>query len=428
MDVTQNLLTGLIGLILINLVLTAAKAGCLNARYEKLLLEVDREPRAARLALSLLKDREKLVFYIYASHVLLRVLIAGVLAAYLFQRMPDAGLWWVLLALAGLAVLVALVEQGIERQVLFAPEQWTIRLAGFTRLWTAVSGLLLYLPYQAFRLITSGAGRLYRVTEEELNIILDAGQREGVIEVDEREMINSIFQFRDTLAREVMIPRIDLLSLQADTGLVEAIDAMLESGFSRVPVYEDTVDNVLGVLYIKDLLRLFREGRVEETVRHHLRWPYFVPETKKVGELLAEMQNERMHIAIVVDEYGGVAGIVTLEDIVEEIVGEIQDEYDSAEEQVFQKIDENEYVFLGKVDLNDFNEIMGTGLSKNEADTLGGMLYSRFGGVPKVGEMVETDDILMTVEQVTGRRIRKVRVRRQDGRPPAQASEPNAQP
>jgi len=209
-----------------------------------------------------------------------------------------------------------------------------------------------------------------------------------------------------------MVPRIDIFALNVRTPILEAVDALLKSGFSRVPVYDETIDNVLGLLYAKDLLRVWREGNQVSSLRSLLRPAYFIPEAKKITELLAEMQAQRVHMAIVVDEYGGVAGLVTLEDIVEEIIGEIQDEYDQAEESLFQQVGEDEYLFHGRIDLDDFNAIMHSHIGEDEADTLGGLIYSRIGRVPKGGESLQADDILLTVEQVIGRRIRKVRAQR----------------
>lgn len=250
------------------------------------------------------------------------------------------------------------------------------------------------------------------VTETELMTLVEAGQEEGLLEQGERRMIVSIFKLGDTLAREIMVPRIDLLALDVDTPLTQAVDALLESGFSRVPVFQETVDNILGLLYTKDLLRILREGNQIDSLKDLLRRAYFVPEAKKVDELLAEMQAHRIHMAIVVDEYGGVAGLVTLEDIVEEIVGEIHDEYDQAEETLYQQVNESEYIFQGRVDLDDFNEIMESNIPRQEADTLAGFIYSRIGRVPVGGENVQVDNLELTVEQVSGRRIRKVRAQR----------------
>jgi CBS domain containing-hemolysin-like protein len=209
-----------------------------------------------------------------------------------------------------------------------------------------------------------------------------------------------------------MVPRIDILALEVDTPLLQAVDAFIRSGHSRLPVYQETVDNILGLLYAKDLLRIWREGNQISSLHELLRQAYFVPEAKKVDELFAELQARRVHMAIVVDEYGGVAGLVTLEDIVEEIVGEIQDEYDQAEESPYQAGEAGDFVFQGRIDLDDFNEIMESDLPKTEADTLGGFVYSQIGHVPVVGDALQVENLLLTVEQVTGRRIRKVRARR----------------
>jgi CBS domain containing-hemolysin-like protein len=179
-----------------------------------------------------------------------------------------------------------------------------------------------------------------------------------------------------------------------------------------VPVYEDTIDNIIGLLYAKDMLRskLGDDGSIP--IRKLLRPAYFVPEAKKVDELLSEMQSRRVHMAIVIDEYGGMAGLVTLEDIVEEIFGEIRDEYDQGEELLYQQVGPDEYIFQGRIDLEDFNDIVGTHLTREVADTLGGFIYGEIGRVPVGGESVEVEGWILTVETVSARRIRKVRVRR----------------
>ena len=404
----SNLLFFLLTLLL-DLVLTAAKIGYMNSRFEKLVTTWAYSEARRDRARVLLGDRARLVYSLQTGHVVLRFLLAA-LATFQYLHMVEVvSILALLVLILAVGIVTAVLEQVVEAAVLHDPEKWSIRLAGFTRIFRLLALPVIAIPLLIARLLPAQPNRLFRVSEDELNLILDASEREGVLEVDEREMINSIFLFRDTLVREIMIPRIDLLALNLNTPVVEAIDRMLESGYSRVPVFKDHIDNIAGVLYIKDLLRLFRENRSPEDLTEILRPAYFVPETKKVGELLTEMQTERNHIAIVVDEYGGVAGLATLEDIVEEIVGEIQDEYDQAEELLFQQVGEHEYVFQAKIDINEFNQVMGTDLPKESADTLGGLLYSWFGRIPRTGETTGTDDILFTIEQVTGRRIRKVR-------------------
>ncbi len=190
------------------------------------------------------------------------------------------------------------------------------------------------------------------VTEDELKTLVDAGQEEGVFEQGERQMIYSVFALGDTLAREIMVPRTDMLALDVKTPLPEAVDALLRAGHSRVPVYEETVDHTLGCYMPKTCCAPGGKTELPASIGELLRPAYFIPEAKKVDELLAEMQSQRIHMAIVVDEYGGVAGLVTLEDIVEEVLGEIQDEYDQGEEAPYQKLADGSYLFLGRVDLD----------------------------------------------------------------------------
>jgi len=242
---------------------------------------------------------------------------------------------------------------------------------------------------------------------------VEVGESAGGLEKGERQMIYSIFHFGDTLCREIMVPRIDILALEADSGVTESIQALTLSGHSRVPVYDDTIDNVVGLLYAKDLLRTQLDETPPESIRPFLRPAYFVPESKKVDELLREMQARSIHMAIVVDEYGGMAGLVTMEDIVEEIVGEIRDEYDQGEEYLYQRVSDDEFLLNGRIGLDDFNEILGTDLVTELADTLGGYIYGTIGRVPTGGEHMRVEDWDLMVEQVSGRRIRKVRAHRQ---------------
>jgi CBS domain containing-hemolysin-like protein len=285
-----------------------------------------------------------------------------------------------------------------------------MRLSSYVRLLNLVFSPMMALP---FLFISSSENNSEgSVTETELISLVEAGQEEGVLEQEEQKMIVSIFRLGDTLVREIMVPRIDVLALDVGTPIDQTMEVLKESGHSRVPVFEDSVDNILGLLYAKDLLGIWREGKREVSLKDHLRQAFFIPEAKKADELLAELQAKRIHMAIVVDEYGGVAGLVTLEDIVEEIVGEIRDEYDQAEELIYQAINDDEYLFQGRIDLDDFNDIMGTELPNSEADTLGGLIYSRIGRVPTAGDHVQIEGLQLTVEQVSGQRIRQVRAQK----------------
>jgi CBS domain containing-hemolysin-like protein len=260
---------------------------------------------------------------------------------------------------------------------------------------------------------TGNAAPMAMVTEEEIKTLVDAGEETGEIEEDEKEMIYSVFEFGETMAREVMVPRVDMLALSVETALPDATDRMIAAGHSRVPVYEGSIDNVVGLLYAKDLLRLHRQGFEQGSLRDLLRPAYFVPEAKKIDELLKELQLRKTHMAVVVDEYGGVAGLITVEDILEELVGELQDEYDFAEEPESQQVGPGEYIFAGRVSLDEVSEVMETALDPELGDTLGGFIYSQLGKVPVAGEQLHVNGLHMEIVDVKGRRIHKVRVRRE---------------
>ncbi|RMF26670.1 MAG: HlyC/CorC family transporter [Chloroflexi bacterium] len=257
-------------------------------------------------------------------------------------------------------------------------------------------------------------GGMAFITEEEIMTLVDAGEEEGTIEEDEAEMIHSVFALSDTIAREIMVPRIDIVALDVHTPLDEAVNTIIEAGHSRIPVYEGTIDNIVGILYAKDLLPLWRDNRRDLPLGQLLREAYFIPESKKVDELLEEMQQQRTHMAIVVDEYGGTAGLVTVEDIVEEIVGEIQDEYDT-EEPLYERVGEGEYIFNARIALDDVGHLLGIEMPTEMGDTLGGFVYGQLGKVPAQGEGFNFGPLRFEVVSVAGRRIRKVRVHRRTG-------------
>lgn len=255
-----------------------------------------------------------------------------------------------------------------------------------------------------------GRTALGTITEEEIKLLVDAGSEGGAIEDEEKEMIYSIFQFGDTLAREVMVPRIDMVALEINTPLREALNTIVEAGHSRIPIYEDSIDHIRGLLYAKDLLALWRDGIQDRPIKELLRPAYFVPESKKAVDLLQDMQQRKVHLAIVVDEYGGTAGLVTLEDLIEEIVGEIRDEYDFNEEEIYQQVGEHEYLVDAGIDLDDFNRLLDADLPTDDSDTLGGYIFSKLGKVPVAGETLTEDTLHMEVLSVDDKRIRKIRV------------------
>ncbi|MEA2432716.1 MAG: magnesium and cobalt exporter, family [Actinomycetota bacterium] len=249
------------------------------------------------------------------------------------------------------------------------------------------------------------------VTEDEIRHLVDVAEEEDEIEEEERELIHSVFEFGDTVVREVMVPRPDMVSLPADAPLDEALKVIIDAGYSRIPLYEGDNDNIVGVLYAKDLLKRVHEGGEDIKAQDLARPPTFVPETKKVAELLREMQDQRVHMAIVVDEYGGTAGLVTIEDLIEEIVGEIVDEYDK-EEPLVEPIDENTIRVDAKMPIDEVNELLNADLPHEEWDTVGGLVFGLTGRVPIPGEMVKFDSLEFITERVVGRRIQKVVIKK----------------
>ncbi len=249
------------------------------------------------------------------------------------------------------------------------------------------------------------------VTEDEIRHMVDVAEEEEEIEEEERELIHSIFEFGDTVVREVMVPRPDMVTLRADSTLQEALEVIVEAGYSRIPIYEGDNDNITGVLYAKDVLKRVHENKGDAKVSSLGRAPTFVPEQKKVAELLREMQDQRVHMSIVVDEYGGTAGLVTIEDLIEEIVGEIVDEYDQ-EEPLVEPIDDSTIRVDAKMPIDEINEIFGVDLPHEEWDTVGGLVFGLTGRVPTVGEKVKLNSLEFRTERVTGRRIQKVVIRK----------------
>jgi putative hemolysin len=248
------------------------------------------------------------------------------------------------------------------------------------------------------------------VTEEEIRMLVNVGQEEGLIDQDESEMINSIFEFDDTLVREVMTPRIDIIAINAAEALDNVIEVIVAVGHSRIPVYDNTVDDIVGVLYAKDLFEpLLGKEEARASIKQLMRPAYYVPESKKVRDLFAELRKEKVHMAIVLDEYGGTAGIVTIEDLIEEIVGDIQDEFDQEEKNI-EVLADGTLLVDARTSIYDINEMLEHDLPDDEFDTIGGLVFHILGRLAHEGQELEIDDLHVTVFKVEGRRIAKLKL------------------
>ena len=255
-------------------------------------------------------------------------------------------------------------------------------------------------------------------TEGEIRAMAEVASEEEAIEQGEKELIHSIFEFGDTVVREVMVPRPDMVAAPVSAVLQEVLDLIVRHGYSRIPIFRETVDDIVGVAYAKDLLRHLHAGKANAELTNIIREPYFVPESKKVSDLLREMQQRRVHIAIVLDEYGSTAGLVTIEDLLEEIVGEIADEYDREEPEI-EPAGENRYRVNGRASIDDVNELLEVELPQDEWDTVAGLMYGLLGSVPTQGETVRYGDLEFMAEKVQGRRIATVLITRLPAEPPA---------
>lgn len=287
------------------------------------------------------------------------------------------------------------------------------------------------LPFKALALIfaplarlvsaaTSGLAQAYGaepipegpiVTPEELRVMVAASEEEGLIEQEERTMIDNVLEFEDISVREIMVPRPDIVALSVTSTVRDALEFFVKEGYSRLPLYRSSLDEISGVLYGKDLFPLLLQEKLDAPLGSLARPAYFVPESKRAADLLQELQLKRVHIAIVVDEYGGTAGLVTIEDLLEEIVGEIQDEYDVEEQKI---VPEGEGAALvdGGVSIDDVNDALNLDLTTEEVDTVGGLVYEKLGRVPIVGDQVTLDHAVLTVVGAAGRRVTLVRVQR----------------
>jgi putative hemolysin len=420
LDDSSTSLSILLALLILDVFITLVYAALQNSRHNELQALANEGKGFAKHALALLDAKSKLTTTYTLSTMFITVGISLVATIwFVFPAINGEGMFSTPLAI-GLVILISfgalligsIVSESIgSAYVMPLLSLFALPFRVLLILLSPITNLLLWVSRLLARIF--GSDRLInKVTEEEIMTLVTAGQEGGTIENEEKEMIFSILQLDETYAREIMVPRIDMQAVEVNNSLREALEIFTQSGFSRLPVYEETIDNILGLLYAKDLLTLWRNGGVEgHTVREFVRSAYFIPETRAADDLLRDLQARNIHMAIVVDEYGGTAGLVTIENIMEEIVGDIRDEYDFDEEIEYIEAGENEYIIDAGMDIDDLNELLGTDISSDDSDTLGGYIFLTLGRVPIVGETMDTEELQMTIRSIDGRRIRKVLVK-----------------
>ncbi len=362
-------------------------------------------PRAAILQ-SYIQERESFLGALALAR-LTGLVLASALGALILAH--SRGIDWYVVVLVVLAsvVLVAVLEALPRFIVTRDPERWGLRmlpLMGAFKFVFGVPAKLLNWPIRAVL-----RQREEDQDEEEMLRLIELEDDEGEIEEDERKMIRGVFGLEETPAREIMTPRTDIVALEADADPREALRLIAERGLSRIPIYEGNLDNIVGVVYVKDLIRYLSADLDLPALREVARKPFFVPESKRIDDLLTDMRKQRLHMAIVVDEYGGTAGLATIEDLLEEIVGEIEDEHDRVEPQVV-KLSDTEAVFDGRVGIDELNEMFHTDIKGEEFDTIGGCVFHLLGRMPAVGDEAATDGVRLKVLAVDGHRVGRVKV------------------
>jgi len=421
-------------LVLLNAFFAMAEIALVSVRKTRIRQLVEEGLPRARTVQKLLEDPTRFLATVQIGVTLVGFFASAVGAVTLavplgdlFKRVPIG-------VIAGnanaIAVIIVTLVIGYLSLVIgeISPKSLALQHAERIALWSAGPLMLLsYLTSPLVKLITWSSNALVKpfggtasfappiLTEEELKMLVEAGEEEGVLEEEEKEMIHSIFEFTDTVARKVMVPRTDIRAVEVNSTIDELLDVIMKAGHSRIPVYEENIDNILGIVHAKDLLRALHENGREVTIRELMRPPYVIPENKKVDELLAEFKRSKIQMAIVVDEYGGTAGLVTVEDLLEEIVGDIMDEYD-VEEPLIEIIDEKTVIVDARTPIDEINEQMDLALPEEEFDTIGGLVFGLFGKQPQQGERIEYDTVDFVVEKTDGRRIEKVKIVKREDR------------
>ena len=398
--------------------LGSAEVGVISVSRSRARLLLSREPEnpRARWLHDVIQERERALGSFAVGRTL--AVVTGLAAAiYLFSQ--EIGFSWeVVVATAGVGFIIVALLQAVPRRLAeTSPEGFGLRLAPTMRHFQAIfrgPAAAFEAPALLARPLTRAAAA-EPVEPEPLELLLEREESGDGIEEDEREMIRGVFEIGETAVREAMVPRPDIVAVEVESSMSGAAETAVQRGVSRMPVYEETIDNVIGVLYAKDILAQHVAGQVsgepDKSVRELMRRPLVVPEAKRVDAMLAQFRRSRVHIAIVLDEYGGTAGLVTMEDLLEEIVGEIEDEYDAGAATVVH-VSENEAWLDGRASIDELRELFEVPIEEGDFDTVAGYVFERLGKIPSVGDTVLVNGLTITVQSMTGHRIAKLRVRR----------------
>ncbi|MFO7891103.1 MAG: hemolysin family protein [bacterium] len=367
--------------------------------------------------LKLLRTPRRLLMTILIGNTIVNVAAATLAALFTSKYIPEhyLGRTNKLLIEIILVTIIILIFSEVTPKV-FAVKNYekfalavSLPLMGVVKVFTPISYLFDKL-YKMFAVVFKVKKDDLFITKDDMKTVIQVSEEKGTIDNEEKEMINSIFKFSDTAVKEVMVPRMDMVVLEKNATYDEVIKLVRSKGHSRIPVYDEDVDKIIGILFVKNLLEYKNKNKKFDNLADLVKKPYYVPETKKIDELLREFQQERIHLAIVVDEYGGTAGLVTLEDVIEEIVGEIQDEYDN-EKSLISKVDGNSWIVDGKIGIEELNERIALDLpTEDEYESLGGFILNKLRRIPEHNEEIVYRNYKFSIESLFENRIKKVRI------------------
>mgnify|MGYP001022995468 CR=1 FL=1 len=405
----------LAALIFLSAIFSSAETAFLSTNKIRLRnLQEDGEKKAD-LVLNMLENQNKLISALLVGNNIVNIGSSALATQMAINVFESAGVG---IATGVMTLLVLVFGEVVPKNLAAAhAETWAMFIAPFIRLVSFVLTPVVYLLTKLSDFVVRFTKKDEddpTITEDEFKILVNVGQEEGVFDESETEMINSIFEFDGTLVKAIMVPRIDIIAVDVDDNINEALRLIVDGGHSRIPAYEDSIDNIVGILYAKDIFEHLDADFNTMKVKELIRSAYYIPETKKVSDLLNELRLKKVHMAIILDEYGGTNGLVTIEDLIEEIIGDIQDEYDVEEDLIVMHSD-NQLVADARAPIGDVEEAFDVELSEelledSEADTIGGLAFENLGGIPEVGDEVTVDRFLIRIVEVSGRRIAKVEV------------------
>ena len=416
MDTDSSMVIVLVVLLALSAIFSSAETAFLSTNKIRLRnLQEDGEKKAG-LVLDLLENQNRLISTLLVGNNIVNISSSALATKMATDYFGDAGVG---IATGIMTLLVLVFGEVVPKNLAAAhAEGWAMFVAPFIKLISVILTPLVFLLTKlsdtVVRFSKKNEEEDPTITEDEFKILVNVGQEEGVFDESETEMINSIMEFDETYVKAIMVPRIDIVAVDVDDSINDALRLIIDGGHSRIPAYEESIDNIVGILYAKDIFEHLNANFDELKVKELIRDAYYIPETKKVSDLLNELRLKKVHMAIILDEYGGTNGLVTIEDLIEEIIGDIQDEYDAEEDLIVMHSD-NQLVADARAPIGDVEEAFDMELDEeiledSEADTIGGLAFEHLGGIPEVNDEVTVGRFLIRIINVSGRRITKVEV------------------